>query len=237
MKKMMLIFEDIQESDRIKADLQKIGFDVQASKSLVRLSDQLLNFNPDIVIGCGTHKFSSISVGQKLKEAQVHLQGKVILVLQKGERPAATELVKTRVDVFMEAPVKTIQLIETVARLLEFDPAPLLEKFNKSQIQEHAPPPTPRLSKDNFEADKSMFTVRGNGLVDSQKVALEDKKRVDAYQKFVQDMHIDTHQTSHSRATVRARQEELKKGWDRSLLEELDKLRRQFAQALFKKNN
>jgi DNA-binding response OmpR family regulator len=235
MKKILLIFEDIQEGDQFKADLQKVGFDVLVTKTVNRLNDTLLSFNPDVIVGCGAHKFSSLSIGQKLKEEQAYVKGRIILLLPKGEKPSAPEIAKARVDILMETPLKPTQFLEVVARFADLDPAIIVDKFQKSQIQEHATPPQARLSKDSFEADRTAFTVKGS-KTESSKILIEDKKRTEGYKKFVQDIHIDPKQTSHSKAQVKARQEVIKKDWDKEALKELDKQRKEFAEALFKKN-
>jgi hypothetical protein len=67
-------------------------------------------------------------------------------------------------------------------------------------------------------------------------VAIEDKKRVEKYQKLVKDIVIDTKQSSHSRQDLKQKQKELKKGWNFDQLEEQDELKRKFAEALFKKS-
>jgi len=233
-KKVMLIFEDFQSSGQTQTDLKKVGFDVMAINTTARLSDQILTFRPDIIVSNGGHKIPSMLIGQEIKKV-THYRGKSVLILPKGERPGAAELAKARVDVLIEAPVQPKRLIEILAKSMELDATPLLEKFTKAKIQEHAPPPVPRSTTDAPNVSE-MITVKG-GAKTNGPVKIEDKDRVQGYQAFIKGMNIDIQQTSHNKQAIRARQEELKKGWDFKLLEQLDKLKQKFAEALFKKNN
>ncbi len=234
MKKVMLIFEDFQESGHTQAILKKVGFDVLAQNNTSRLSDQILTFRPDAIVSSGGQKFPSLVIGQELKKV-THFKGKSILILPAGERPQPAEISKARVDVLVEAPVKPHRLIEILAKNLSLDPAPLLEKFSKAQIQDHAAPPAPRSAPEAL-AGSDMVMVKGTART-AEHVQLNDRDRVESYQRFVQGMTIDVQQTSHSKTAVRERQYELKKGWDFKILEKLDDLKRAFAEALFKKNN
>ncbi len=243
MKKVLLIFEDFQESGQTETDLKKVGFDVLGINNLISLSDQILTFGPDAVISCGIQKIPSLMIGRELKKVN-HYRGKSILILPNGARPAPSEIAKTRVDVLIEAPVLPFRLIEILAKLLSLDPAPLVEKFNKSKIQEHAAPLLPRINSETPPGLSDLIRVKGGGSSSGSNTStaagknlIEDKERVAGYQKFVQGIKIDVQETSHSKVAIKERQEELKKGWDFQLLEQLDKLKRQFAEALFKKNN
>lgn len=233
MKKVLLIYEDYAESAKTQTYLKKVGFDVLAQNHDQRIADQILTFNPDIVVVCGKQKFHSLTVGTKLKEIS-GLRAKVILVLPNGERPNPMELTKARVDVLIEAPVSAERLIQVLAKLTNLDPAGYLEKFKKAKLTDptldEAPP---RAAQGQDAADSVM--VRG-AAPKKEKIQIHDPSRAEKYRQFAEQLPIDKSQTSHTRQAIKNRQAELKKGWDFDLLEEIDQLKRQFTRALFKKN-
>jgi len=233
MKKLLLIYEDYSESSRFQAILKKIGFDANVINSPQRLGDQILTINPDIVIVHGTLKFTSMGVGQKLKEINF-FKGKTVVILPNGERPQPAELAKARVDVLMEAPIDPARLIEVLAKLGQMEVAPLLEKFRKANFHEN-PNNTAAVALKRVTMERERSLVRGEASHYSEEILIEDKARTDRYQQFIKDIHIDTKQSSHNKQSIKARQSELKKDWDFKFLEELDKLKRQFAAALFRK--
>lgn len=218
MKKVLLIFEDYAESAKTQTYLKRVGFDVLLQNHDQRIADQVVTFNPDVIIVCGMQKFSSLDVGIKLK-AMSNLRAKTILILPQGKRPNPMELTKARVDILVEAPVAPEKLIQLIAKITNIDPNNILEKYKKAKI-----------SEENTE-----HTMVGSSKVIQEKIHLNDPARTEKYSQFIQEIQFDLSQTSHSKQAIRLRQNELKKGWDFKMLEEIDKLKRQFVQALFKK--
>lgn len=232
----MLIVEDYSESTKYQTLLKKVGLDIFPLSNPNRLSNQILTFNPDIIVAWGSQKFSSMQVGQKLKE-QNHLRAKVILILPSGERPPVQELAKTKMDLLMEEPLQVDGFLHVLEKLLALEPQSLSEKYKKTfahENQSEVGPSTSKNSLENIDAALESVLIRGGGI-HSQHIKLEDKERVARYQKFVEGLKIDKEKTSHTRQAIKARQAELKKGWDFEFLEELDKLKRAFAAALFDK--
>ena len=68
------------------------------------------------------------------------------------------------------------------------------------------------------------------------KIPIEDKARAQRYNELTKDVHIDTEKTSYQRQELKEAQKELKKDWDLDELEKLDELKRQFVEAMFKKD-
>lgn len=204
--------------------LKKIGFDVFAIQSDSRLVDHILTFNPDLMIIYGKQKFSSVEVSQKLKEYGKY-HGKVVLVVPNGVRPDVAALAKARMDSILEAPIQPAKLIQTIAKLLGLDAQPLLEKYSKAQFSE------------STESEDVNVSSRASSVSVHESIKIEDKDRVAKYQKFVQGMSIDKTQSTHTRQAIREKQVEMKKDYDFDLLDKLDKLKRQFVSALFKKSN
>jgi DNA-binding response OmpR family regulator len=212
LKKILLVFADYNELESTEAFLKKVGFDVVGINNELKLGDQLLAFNPDIVVASGaTSQVSSLRVGTKLKE-NARFYGKVVIIFPEGYRPSPTDLIRMRMDATLEVPVDPIRLLQVLARLSNLDPFVLVEKFRK------------------------MSNSRGSG---SGGGTIRDPQRISQYEKFLKAHPVDG-KTNFNRSTfdkqsIKNRQEELKKDWDPEELAELDLLRQAFAKALFEK--
>lgn len=223
MHKVLLVFEDFNELTLTESYLKKIGFDVLGSSNELLIQDKILTFNPDVIVANGNNsKVSSFSVGQKLKE-YARFRGKVLLVLPAGARITPSEMIKMKVDAMLEAPLDPTRLIQSLCRLLSVAPDLMLEKLQKAKLSDPALDNKMRIIT-NTEADKMVVHP-----------AIEDKTRIEKYEKFTKDVFIDTHATSHNRAELKEKLKDLKKGYNYDLLEELDALKRKFAEALFRK--
>lgn len=217
MVKVLLVYEDFNEQTMTQTYLKKIGFDIVSISNELLIHDQILSFNPDIIVANGRNgKVSAFSVGTKLKD-NGRFQGKVVLVVPKGVRPAPQDMIKMKIDGLLESPVEPEKLIQVLCRLSGMAFELVLEKLHKARLSD------PELSK--------LIMVTGGA-----RPALDDKARMSKYQDMIKDVHIDVQQTSHSRKEMKDKLKDLKKDWDYEQLEEQDKLKRQFAEALFKKN-
>jgi hypothetical protein len=219
MHKVMLVIEDYSESMKIQTALKKIGFDILSFANDQRISDNLLTFNPHVLVVSGKVNFQSIQVGIKLKENKSFL-GKVILVVDPSAKPTLSDLAQCRVDQILKSPISLIKLIQTIGPWCNMSAQALNEKLE-------------RLSSEGLVDSKELSIIRSNDSILSNST---DSERLKKYQSFVQDIVIDTQSTSHSRAELKNKQNELKKGWDFDFLEGIDKLKQQFAKALFNKN-
>jgi len=236
MIKVLLIYEDYAEGSRTQAYLKKVGFDVHIQNHDQRLFDLVISFHPDVIVVNARQKFSSLDVGIKLKNIN-SLKSKTILVLPQGARPDPTELVKARVDVLIESPVKAERLIQVLAKLTNIEAAPFLEKLKKAILSDPSLNEVSGGSKPHAASEVERPTQIHGELHQIDEVSITDRARMEKYQKFIQDVRIDKAQTSHSRQEIKLRQAELKKSWDFDLLDEIDKLKRQFVKALFKKTD
>lgn len=256
MKKVFLVIEDFSEMSKMQTYLKKIGFDVIAQGADTRLTDQLVSFFPDVVISYGENKkFSSLSVGQKIKDYGRY-NGKVVLILPHGFRPNPTDLAKVKMDALLEAPVHPIRLIQVICKFANMDPNPLVEKYNKAVLAEtggdeahgvHGKVDRAHgghmVSGDGSAAASSAIGAPTPSFAatiptvsfDMKKEAQNDKARVEKYNKLMAGIQFDKKQSSHDRKALKDRWSQLKKDWDFKLLEEIDALKRQFTTALFKK--
>ena len=218
MKKILIIIEDYNENSRIQTVLMKIGFDVLSMANPAGLADKIIGFNPDVVVSSGSHKFTSIGLGQKLKEIS-HLKAKSVIVLPFGVYPQTSDLMKIKMDVLMEAPIMPQKLIEVIANLTGIDPAPILEKLKKAQLSD------PQLGEIS-----TPFAMPWRGS------KVEDPVREKNYNNLVSMLPpIEKKATTFVKSDLKARQEEIEKSWDPKVTKSSNELRKQFVEALFKK--
>ena len=188
----------------------KIGFDVVGIVNEAKMPDQLLIFNPDLILTAGRGgKVSAPSVAQKLKENSRFL-GKVMLLLPHSQRPTTDELTKIRMDMLVELPCPVVKLIQSIAKLLKMDGRLLLEKYHRARAEEGAS--AEELAQLLLPPDKAS-----------------------RYEKAMKGIEIDPLKTNFDHQKIKDAQEALKKGWDKDELAKQDLLKKSFVEALFKK--
>ncbi|MGZ3791537.1 MAG: hypothetical protein ACXVCP_04275 [Bdellovibrio sp.] len=132
MNKILLVYEDYADLMAVEASLKKAGFDVIGLSTEYSIAEQMLAFNPDIVVGSGKGgRVSSLGVGKRLKEMS-RWQGKSILIFPANFKPNPQELIRIRVDMILESPVLLPRLVQVIGRMLGHDETVLLEKINKA---------------------------------------------------------------------------------------------------------
>jgi len=129
--KILLVYEEYSEMMATQALLQKVGFDVLGISTEYTLSENVLSFNPDVVVGFGrAGKVTTVGVGRRLRE-MTRWQGKAILILPAGYKPNPQDFAKIRADMLLEAPVPSLRLMQIVGKLLGYDEALLQERLAK----------------------------------------------------------------------------------------------------------
>lgn len=132
MNKILLVYEDYADLMTVEATLKKVGFDVIGITNEYSISEQMLAFNPDLVIGSGRGgRVSSLGVGKRLKE-MTRWQGRSLLIFPANFKPNPQELIRIRVDMILESPVLPSRLVQVIGKILGHDEAVLLERLNKS---------------------------------------------------------------------------------------------------------
>ncbi len=132
MSKILLVYDDFAELNATELSLKKCGFDVIGLTNEYTIKDQIISFNPDILVGFGnTQRVSSLSIGKKIKEMG-RWSGKSILLFQKGYEIPAEDLLLMRMDLLLETPVSVIRLIQIISKLLKLDEKAIIEKLAKS---------------------------------------------------------------------------------------------------------
>lgn len=212
-KKVLLVYDDFNEMTLTESYLKKVGIDVVGISNEALLSDQILSFNPDVVVSFRQkQKISSFSVSQKLKKIR-SFSGKVIVIVQKGIRPSPEDMIKMRMDVFVEAPVSIERLLELLSKVMELDITLLKSKLQRTQ-----------------------------NVSDKDKL-ISDPKRMAKYSEFLEKEgvnernKIDVEYTSFQHDEVQKKQKDILEDWNFKEFESYDKLKRQFVRALFKKND
>lgn len=217
--KTLLVYDDYNEMTITESYLKRVGIDALGITNELFIAENLLGFNPDIVISFGkTQKVSSLSVAQRLKENHKY-HGKSLVILPAGVKPNPEDLLRIKVDGLLEAPVSIEKIITAMGKVIGKDSSHYLDKLQKIRHSEGA-----------VVADSSEFKK-----VDESELFADESRRK-KYRSLTQNLKLDPHQTSHSKSEVVKRQTELKKGWDQGLLDEIDSLKRKFVAALFKKS-
>ncbi|MFS4457593.1 hypothetical protein [Bdellovibrio sp. HCB2-146] len=134
MSKVLLVYEDYADLMNVEATLKRVGFDVLGVSSEYSLADQMLGFNPEVVVGSGRGgKVTTLGVGKRLKE-MTRWQGKSILIFPANAKPAPQDLLKIRVDMILEAPVPVMRLVQVIARLSGQDEGAIMDRLNKMSL-------------------------------------------------------------------------------------------------------
>lgn len=230
MIRILLVYEDFNELTLTESYLKKVGFDVVGISNEVLINDQIVSFRPEIIVAFGKNmRVSSFSVGQKLKD-NPRFNGKVVIIVPKEIRPAPHEMLKMKMDAILESPVKPEKLISVLSKLAGISPQTLAEKFKKSKISDPEIEKMIMVSGTLSDSKEPLIPAKKNAIL------IDDPSRAERYNKIAQSEKIDVKATSHGRTDVKEHQESLKKDWDFEELEEIDKLKREFADALFRKN-
>lgn len=163
MSKILLVYEDYADLMSVESTLKKVGFDVIGLSSEYAVSDQIISFNPDVVVGAGKGtKVSSLGVGKRLKE-MTRWSGKSVLIFPANFKPAPQDLIKLRVDMILESPVAPLRIVQVLAKLLGHDEGSLLEKLNKAIHLESpgAKPGSPSAAQGKFNTENEAIFVKG----------------------------------------------------------------------------
>jgi hypothetical protein len=129
MSKILLVIEDFTELKDLELVLRKLGYNVTGIASEFAMSQQILSFNPDIVIGSGQGtKVSSMGVGRRLREMPRWV-GHTILGFPPGFTPPPQELLRIRMDNLCESPVTVEKILPFLARIEGGSESQLIEKL------------------------------------------------------------------------------------------------------------
>lgn len=171
MDKVLLVFEDYTDLMHLESIIRKLGFDSLGTTSEASLSDQIVSFNPGVVMAYGKGaKVSSLRVARKLRD-MTRWQGKVLVILPAGQKISPDELPDLRMDLVIEAPYKIEEVLQVLARFSSFDEEMLLHKYQTQSNLENKK--EFRIASESTDT-MSEFRVQGNELnpgMDSQFVS------------------------------------------------------------------
>jgi hypothetical protein len=132
--KILLVYEEYSEMMTIQSALIRVGFDVLGITTEYTLSENVLSFNPDLVVALGRGgKVTTLGVGRRLRE-MTRWQGRAILILPAGYKPNPQDFGKVRADMLLEAPVPLSRLVQVLAKMLGIDETIALERLLKPSV-------------------------------------------------------------------------------------------------------
>ncbi|MGZ3781519.1 MAG: hypothetical protein ACXVCY_12780 [Pseudobdellovibrionaceae bacterium] len=184
MNKILLVYEDYADLMTVEAALKKVGFDVIGLTNEYSIAEQIVGFNPDLVVGSGrSGRVSSLGVGKRLKE-MVRWQGKSVLIFPTNFKPNPQELIRIRVDMILESPVLPSRLVQVIGKMLGHDEGVLITRLNKTSQGESVQ----KLSEANlknsakFSAEEAILV---KGVIPDEDAAGDSARKADRVENSV----------------------------------------------------
>lgn len=130
MIRVLLVIDDYGELVYLQTLLKKIGFDVDGVQNQKKVDDLVLSFNPDLIVA--TSKGKRVN-GLKVAERIKRIKGlpKIILLIPTAMSEKMQGFTFNNVDSFIESPVKAVDLLGNLARVVGLDGDQLIEKYRK----------------------------------------------------------------------------------------------------------
>ncbi len=181
MDKVLLIFDEYSQMIQLETMIRKLGFDAIGITNEMSMSDQIVTFNPDIILVHGKgQKVSSVRVAQKLRE-MLRWQGKVLLILQQGQKINPEDLATMRMDLVLEAPYEMEKIVQILARFGGLDEESLVQKFQNQKSAHQDEKKDERkefmLITDSEEPTRQHFKLKNEQESDSIRVGQFDLER------------------------------------------------------------
>jgi DNA-binding NtrC family response regulator len=223
--------ENYSEMTKIRTLLKKVGCSVESTNSDIGIKERIIASKPDLLLVSGVgKKINPVNVSKKIKEI-AGSQCKVILILAPGIGISLNDLAENKFDGFLESPFDPSRLIYFVAKFSNGKANDLEEKFQKMVLdgtlgQETSIGPETRFITGSFT------TKTGVTLVQPTPKDLKDK--ISKYNELVKGISVSKTSTI-SKLSSSAIVRELKKNWDRKLLDDIDEEKRKVVGLLFKK--
>lgn len=234
MNRVLLVYEDMKLLSHTEMVLKKISFDVLGIGNELSLKENLIGFNPDVVIVFGSSsKVNSMSTGRRIADI-TSFKGKVILCISPNNKPTASEIKGVKLDMILEAPITDEKIIEAVTKILGLPAEVYFEKYARILT-----PNSNKGIKSNSGAgaqSEQNSTATAISTSNAASTAASLSKREERNKKFLTDPNF--------KAGDRIKPQEAKKiwrtlesEWDQKELEKLDLLKKDFVRALFKKKS
>jgi hypothetical protein len=217
MKRILLVMEDLNEQNFIEILLKKISFDVLSTRKFTILNETVMSFRPDVVIANGESKKINgeiISKGIKVKG----LSPKLILLYSINQAMDKKITAKYSCDAIIESPINTHQLIYTLCKVADLDEKAVMSKYEKLPIAQ------------SFSDPDNELKIVKSKQKDSKKSGRA--KQYEEYLKTAPKSNLNGFEKSKINVETKKIRDYEK---DHPDLEELDKQRKKFVSALFKK--
>lgn len=177
--KILLVYEEYSEMSAAQAILQKVGFDVLGISTEYTLSENVLSFNPDVVVAFGRGgKVTTVGAGRRLRE-MTRWGGQVILILPAGYKPNPQDFAKIRADMLLEAPVPALRLMHTIGKMLGFDEATLSDRLAKHGNELAEAPANGEFYVGSGAENEEAIRVTGAVAEDNAKTEVKSKFALD----------------------------------------------------------
>ncbi len=227
MRRILLVIENLNEMLFIEGLLKKLGFDVESIRNEAAISEKIIAFGPDMVIETG--------VGQRLDggriAARVKKQGNIrlLLLFPHSKLQDKRFLESYLADGAIETPVNPRSLIKAICQFTGIDKEKILKKFDKLSIAQNASPEAATLQVISGKI-KEYSEVNPTFKIDPK----ADKERTKNYDKYLADLP-ETGQNGLPTDAIRDTVRDIHKNIDDPENEEIDKRRKDFVLALYKK--
>lgn len=255
MDRVLIIIDNIQFSSHLANTLRKVGYDTESIQNEFNLAERVLAFNPDIIIVRGaTARLSSLNVGKKLKDS-IKFKGKVILIFHDGE-PNESQLETVKSDFNLLEPASALRITTEVLNLEPGDQAQLRDRLFKLADDDlfFKTEELTYLRKFSITIEEEIAKVKSlphvvsisefhhvksklkNELKDGENSA---KIKIEKYNDQINKIDVDLKKGLSKRYT-KSENKVNRKVWnisDHTEASDLDQLRKEFTNELFKKKN
>ncbi|MCK6598704.1 MAG: hypothetical protein L6Q37_10100 [Bdellovibrionaceae bacterium] len=178
MSKVLLVYDDFAELSNLDSALKKVGFDVIALTNEYTIKDQVVTFNPDVIVICGdSSRVSTLSVGKKLKEMS-RWQGKSILVFPPTYKIPPDDLLKIRMDMMLETRISLTKMIQVIAKYAGQDENLVVDRLVKPFSNEKA----------DISSSKSEPVKLGDDDNKIQIIQGKENKKEDPFQELIKEL-------------------------------------------------
>lgn len=230
MLRVLMVLEDYGELMFLQTVLKKIGFDVDAIQNPRSFEESLLRMNPDVLVMTAYGKrIKGLELAKNVKKVKdlphillLRTSGQIV-----DEDPA--------VNMWREAPLGAVDLLNAIGELCSLDKKTLNEKFARLKLHlpeaeaEHA-----RILKINEIAGPTMNRGVGEGNFGTLKAStMPEAERKQRYEKFLAEKAPEKH--GFSVKQVQEHVKTLRKEEQSADLEDLERQRKAFVEHLFKK--
>lgn len=178
MSKVLLVYDDFAELSNLDSALKKVGFDVIALTNEYTVKDQVVTFNPDVIVVCGdSSRVSTLSVGKKLKEMS-RWQGKSILVFPPNYKIPPDDLLKIRMDMMLETRVSLTKMIQVIAKYAGQDENQVVDRLVKPFSNEKSDSSSPKSEPGKLGEDQNQIQI----------IQGKENKKEDPFQELIKEL-------------------------------------------------